>query len=590
MQFLNPIFFLLTIFIAAVILFYFFRKQYVEQPVSSNFLWEQVLNEWQASPWLKKLQQNLLFWLQLLALLLLMLALVKPFWFENALRGDHLILIIDPSASMTAELENSSRFDIAKKRSLELVEMLDGQEVTVIKAGEKPEILLNQETDPTEIHKLINGIEISYEHEQMEKAMNLALSLSSGKDTSIHIFSDGVTRQQVNELMKDQYVEVHNFGQMVENLSLLSFGVSPKSDEIVGVAVIENQASSEKEVHFAVKSEDETLFEQKILIGRNEQKVVHIPSLREMPYYEAVILNNDGYLADNTATSIPSDTNPKIYAIGQLNPFVIKGFEIIGADLLRTEAQNLKQLALDGIMIVEGSSLENLPHQPLILFNNNVEKTKLTERLTGVDDRLLQYVDYDKLYIDSAVKPIEGEWETILSSGDIPLIQKGIINSEPIVIINFSLSDSDWPLQPGFPIFLYNSFEWLSQQTNFLGYFIPGEEKWLNIDEKNSKWEIFTNQNKNLYSLDLANMSFRAPSTPGTYQAISGDKIFYFSVLLDDREKQAKFEPAFTMNELQAEEKGQIRKPNDKIWFWFALLALILMALEWEVYRRGHRV
>jgi len=590
MQFLNPSFFLLTIFIIAVILFYFFRKQYVEQLISSNYLWEQVLNEWQASPWLKKLQQNLLFWLQLIALILLMLALVKPYWSENAVHGEHIVIIIDSSASMSADYEDNNRFLAAKKKALELVEKLGGQEVTVIEASEKPEILLSQETDQAVIRKIINKMELSYGHEQIEKAMNLAVSLSSSMDTAIHIFSDRVTKSQVNEHMKEQYVEVHNIGETVDNLSLLSFGVTPINEQVSGVAVIENQASSSKEVEFSVKSEDEILFQRKLSIQGNEQLVVQIPSLLSKPYYEAVIMNKDGYMADNSATSILTDSNQKVYMIGELNAFAVKGFQTIGAELIRTDLANVQGNDLNGIVVAEENTLQNIPNQPLILFNNNTEKSKLTERLVGVDDRLLQYVNYEKIFIDSAIKPLEGEWETILRSGEHPLVQKGKINGQSIVVINFSLSDSDWPLQPGFPIFLYNTYEWLSQQTDFLGYFTPGEEKWINFDERNQVWGIFTNENENLYTIDLAKTSFKAPSIPGVYQAVSGDKIYYFSVMLDDREKQANVEQAFKQNEIQLEEKGQTSRPNDKIWFLFAILALGLIALEWEVYRRGHRV
>lgn len=590
MQFLNPIFFLLSIFIAAVILFYFFRKQYVEQSISSNFLWEQVLNEWQASPWLKRLQQNLLFWLQLLALLLLMFSLVRPFWFEHALRGEHIILIIDPSASMSAEYENSSRFEVAKKEMIELVDRLGGQEVSIIRASQKPEILLSQETDQTILRKQINSLQLSFEHEQMDKAMNLAASLSSGKDTSVYVFSDGVTKSQVNEHLKEQYVEVHNIGKATGNLSLTSFGVAPVNGQISGVAVIENQASKNREVDFIVKSENAVLFEQKISIDGNQSSVIQIPSLPEKPYYEAVILSDDGYAVDNTSTSIMTESNPKVYTLGEVNSFAVKGFQTIGAELLQTDNGDLKGLDIKGILLVEGSALTNLPKQPLILFNNNSEKVKLTERLTAKEDLLLQYVDYEKIFIDSAVKAIEGEWETILSSGDLPLIQKGKVNGQPIIIVNFSLTESDWPLQPGFPIFLYNSYQWLSQQTGFLGYFGPGEEKWLNINEGNQAWEIFTNQDENLYSLDLTKESFKAPSMPGTYQAVSGNEIYYFSVLLDEREKQANVEKAFKVNEIHSKEKGQIQRPNDKLWFWLVMIALGLIALEWEVYRRGNRV
>lgn len=587
MQLLNPWYFLLSSFILAVILFYFFRKQYEERSVSSNFLWEQVLNEWQASPWLKKLQQNLLFWLQLVALILLMFSLVRPFWLENAVKGDHIIIIIDPSATMSAKFEASSRFEKAKEEMLQLVDQLDGQEVTIIKASEKPEILLSQETDGAVIRKEVNRLQLTYEHEQMDKAMNLAASLTTGKDTSIHIFSDGVSKSKVIEEMDDQYVVVHNVGDHITNASLISFGVAPVDGRISGIALVENQTSEGMELDFTVKSEGEILFEQKLSIEGDQDYVVQIPSLPEKPYYEAQIAIDDGYLVDNHLTSIYSESNPNIYALGEVNPFAIKGFQTIGANLLQTSAGKSLEQNENGIFITEGNSLTHIPNQPVIFFNTNSEKIKLEHPLKAKkDERLLQYVDYEKIYIESAVKAMDGEWETILSSGNLPLIQKGKVNGKPIIILNFSLSDSDWPLQPSFPIFLYHTYDWLSQQANFLGYFAPSEEKWLNMNETNESWEIFNGQDKNLYSLNLAKESFRAPLEPGTYQAVSGDKVYYFSVLLDDQEKDPKIEPAFTLNERQAQEKGEMKSPNDTLWFWLALIALALIALEWEVYRR----
>lgn len=590
MHFLNPIFLILSIFIAAVILFYFFRKQYVEKSISSNFLWEQVLNEWQASPWLKKLQQNLLFWLQLLALLLLMFSLVRPFWVEEAVKGEHLILIVDSSASMSAKYKDSTRFEAAKKAMLELTDRLGGQRVTIIKAGEKPEILLSQETDLAAIRKKVNSIEMSFNHELMEKAMNLAASLSSGKDTSVHIFSDIVTKRQVETLLKDQYVEVHNIGDPIDNLSLASFGVAPFNGEITGIAVIENQSTKNKDVQFIVKSDKEVLFEKNISIQGNDQYVVQIPALKEQPYYEGVITDEDRYPADNMSTSILTEADQKVYTVGNVNSFAIKGFQTIGVELLQTDMQMMNDLAMNGILVAEGSHLSELPNQPVLLFNKQEEKVKLTKEIVVEEDSLLQYVDFGKVYIDSAMKAQEGNWETILSSGSIPLIQKGIVNGYPIVSINFSLADSDWPLQPGFPIFLYNTFHWLSQQSTFLGYFSPGEEKWLNMSEDKQSWEIFNHEDENMYSLDLKKESFRAPISPGTYQAVSGEDVYYFSVLLNDREKHADVGLSFSINESKLQTNGQLERTNDTLWFWLALIAFGVIVLEWEVYRRGHRL
>ncbi|MFC4319856.1 vWA domain-containing protein [Litchfieldia salsa] len=586
MQFLYPWFFLLSFFIAAVILFYFFRKQYEERKIPSNLLWEQVLNEWQASPWLKKLQQNLLFWLQILALLLLMFALIRPFWMQNDLQGNDLILIVDTSASMSAEYGNATRFIVVKEELGKLADKLNGQEVTIIRAGPKPEILLSKETDKSQVNQTIDELELSYNHESMENTVNLAVSLATGKETAIHIFSDSVSRDVLSEV--EQYVEVHNIGKETSNLAIISFGVAPVSKEISGVAVLENQSKKEQEVTFEIHSENELLFEEKVRISGQEEFVVQIPSLPEKPYYEARIKEDDGYQADNELTSIYTDNNPAIFTIGDINPFVVKGFQTIGVEVLQTEVKNVVE-SMNGIFITHSNSLSELPKMPLILFNSSEEKIKLTEPIVAENDSLLKYVDHESIYIDSAVKELEGEWETILKSGSVPLIQKGKHDGQPLIVVNFGLTDSDWPLQPSFPIFLYNSYQWLSQQTNFLGYFSPGEEKWLNVSEGSPTWAIFDGEDENLYTLDLSKESFKAPFLPGTYQAVAGDKINYFSVLIDDREKLPSFETSFKMNELKSQGKSEIESRNDVLWFWLAFIGLLFIALEWEVYRRGFR-
>lgn len=584
MQFLFPLFFLLSFLIAAVILFYFFRKQYEERKISSNLLWEQVLNEWQASPWLKKLQQNLLFWLQILALLLLMLALARPFWLQKDLQGEHLIFIIDPSASMSAKYAAATRFDYAKEELLDLAGKLSGQEVTLIQAGEKPEILLSKETDKGAIKKSINELELSYEHEVMEKAVNLAVSLSTGKDTSIHIFSDSVRKDVLSDV--EQPVVVHNIGKELANVALLSFGVAPVGEQVSGVAVLENQSSKEQELTFQIHSEKELLFEKKVTVAGRDQFVLQIHPLPEKPYYEAIITKDDGYKVDNKLTSIYTETNPPIYTIDDVNPFAVKGFQTLGVEVAQIDAKSIIE-NMNGIFISEASTLQNQPAQPLILFNSSKEKIKLTEPLVAEDDLLLQYVDYKKIYIAEASKELDGDWKTILKSGTVPLIQKGSKDGQPLIVVNFDLTDSDWPLQPGFPIFLYNSYQWLSQQTNFLGYFGPGEEKWLNVSEGSFKWSIYDGDDENLYTLDLSKESFKAPNLPGTYQAVADDKINYFSVLMDEREKHPAVETSFKMNELKSQVKGETKSRNDVIWFWLALIALLLITIEWEVYRRG---
>lgn len=589
MQLLNPWFFLLSIFLAAVVLFYFFRKRYEEQKVPSNMLWEEVQNEWQASPLLKKLQKNLLFWLQIFALFFLMIALVRPYWIKEELKGEHLIFIIDSSATMSAEHEDSIRFERAKAEILDMINQVNGQKVTLIEAGERPEILLSGEMNPSVMKKKLEDLELSYNHDSMEKAVELAYSLSSGNDGVIYIFSDSVQKDGFTDAPKDQYIEVHNVGKETNNISLLSFGVGLYNEEIAGAAVIENQTTEETTVDFIIRSTNKgsPLFKKNITLSSNEQHVLQIPDLPEKPYYEAVILANDGYETDNGMISIFLESKHPVYALGDINPFLVKGFQTIGAKVFQADTE-LVTAEKKGIFLVESSSVEDLPAQPVILFNSGPEKLELKDAITAEKDSLLQYVDYKNIYISQASKGLDGGFQPLLSSGSIPLIEKGMHNGQPIIIVNFSLADSDWSLKPSFPIFLFNAYQWLSQQSDFQGFFEPGEEKWFNVSNDSPPWDIYNSEDENLYTLNLQKERFRAPQKPGIYQAVSGEEIRYFSVLLDDREKNPAVEASFTVNEYKNKsdmEKGR----NDHIWFWLSLIALALIAVEWEVYRRGYR-
>jgi hypothetical protein len=47
-----------------VLLYYFFRKKYIEKKISSTMFWETVMKETKVSPYLQYLQRNALFYLQ----------------------------------------------------------------------------------------------------------------------------------------------------------------------------------------------------------------------------------------------------------------------------------------------------------------------------------------------------------------------------------------------------------------------------------------------------------------------------------------------------------------------------------------------
>ncbi|MCR2820892.1 vWA domain-containing protein [Lederbergia panacisoli] len=592
MGLLNPIFLLLAFLIAAVLVFYMFRKRYENKRIPSNILWEQVMNEWQASPWLDKLQRNLLLFLQLLILFLLMMALVRPYWMTKGIVGEQIIIVIDTSASMSAVHDGTSRFDAAKTEISAMIKDIKNQEVTIIAAGSVPTLLINREANLQKIRNVIDEINLSYEYSDMDKAIRLANSLAVNEESSLFIFSDSVKKEDLKELSETIPISVFNMGEEGENISLKSFGIGEKDHIITGISVVENQSKEQKTAILQINSNENVLFEEKVEMEPGEQKFVQIPKLSESDYYKANILVDDDYSMDNEIIAVNKPSLTKVYLVGDISPFMRRGLENIGYETIQIKEKDMNTDLSDGIVVVENMPMKKWPKRPLIAITpvRDKEIPILTEIITEKDP-VFQYVDFNKTYIQSAFTGNGINLPVIASSDEIPLIQKGTVNGYPALVIQFSIEKSDWPLQTGFPIFLYQSFQWLAATEEFFGFFLPGEKRWLNVEANDKEWKVFNDTGKFINSFNLLEESFTAPQRPGLYQTVVNGRTAYFAVNLDDREKLIPSSSSFSVNQLkQQSDQIKVNRIYDGLWFWFVLIALIILFIEWEVMRRGTRV
>lgn len=113
----NQLPFLLTAIIPLTVLtYYFFRKKYVEKQISSTLFWVEVMKETKASPYLQHLQRNALFYLQMLGLILLVIALLQPYWKTKSIAGDQIIWVVDTSATMLSKKDGQTIFEGHQKK------------------------------------------------------------------------------------------------------------------------------------------------------------------------------------------------------------------------------------------------------------------------------------------------------------------------------------------------------------------------------------------------------------------------------------------------------------------------------------------
>src|SRR2546426_1455125 len=98
MHFTNPLNLIWALPMAGlIVLMYILKLRRRDVLVSSTFLWQQVIRDVQANAPFQKLRKNLLLFLQLLAILLLVLVISRPFWRSKGVGGRSVVIVVDNS-------------------------------------------------------------------------------------------------------------------------------------------------------------------------------------------------------------------------------------------------------------------------------------------------------------------------------------------------------------------------------------------------------------------------------------------------------------------------------------------------------------
>jgi hypothetical protein len=109
-----------------IVLLYFLKLRRVPLEVPSTYLWMKTIEDMHVNSIWQRLRNNLLLWLQLLSVLLMMVAVLRPGCQGEQLLGERFIFVIDQSASMSAtdSANGATRLDRAKDQALALIDRM----------------------------------------------------------------------------------------------------------------------------------------------------------------------------------------------------------------------------------------------------------------------------------------------------------------------------------------------------------------------------------------------------------------------------------------------------------------------------------
>ncbi|KYG25547.1 hypothetical protein AZF04_13735 [Alkalihalobacillus trypoxylicola] len=594
---LAPYFGAMSIFLVGLVALYMFRKQYEERYVASHLFWREALKEYQASKWWHKLQKHLLFFLQFMILLSLIIALIRPFFYsEQSLQGQHLIMVLDTSASMEAEVEDGiTRFEEAQKQMLQLLEEKSNtQRVSIMTVGENPQLLVSQENDYSILEKEILDVEILYSEANFERALSLVEALSVEEETTVHIYSDQL-QQEIVEQSLSSVTNVYNIGneQPFMNVGISSFVINHEQSH--AFIQLNQEGMEEQQVDYQLTIDGEVFLEDSFVLDNEPHSFIYLEDLPAGDTYQIELIENDDYKLDNIATSFsqPSES-PVIYVIGESSPFLSLLLEQISEEIIFANTYSDITEWEDHSIIISFSDENFIPEKPTLFMAQDAgtplqfnEKVPLTERPVQFDgESLLQFTDFSQVFILEAWNVEENSLDVLVQANDIPLISKGYIENQPVLAVHFELEQSDWPLHSDFPIFFYQAVEELSGNERSLGYFAPLEQRPLPLPEK-GLYQVIDEDNQIIDEIGDDESIFVAPSKPGLYRLrhMETNEISYLSVYLPESEQFVKAFESFMVGNGEAPQEGHFTYKNE-FWKIFVLLAFLVLLVEWEVFRR----
>jgi len=534
------------------------------------------MQETRVSPYLKHLQKNALLYLQLLALLLLVLALMNPYVKKSTIVGAQTIFIVDTSATMSAGKEQST-FDTHKKEMLSLVNELDGRPVTLITTGNTPKAIIQQETNTKNIEKAIQELQVTYETAQMNKALDVAQAFVGNTPTSIYVFTDSLDKKQL-PMEKDTVKWIVKGSEKdLTNIAITRFAATTDGQSAMALVQLQNDTDQEQNVTLSIENvKGKEVIAESVALPPNEAITKTFKDLPLEDTMTAKIDAKDDYAVDNSQTVLLQTTTSKIVVDQSMHQLIQKGLQTINSSVKIVPSSQMADNR-DATLVTNQTALLEKMDKPIVLFGrDDVEKVEAIGEVGITSDALLAFSELKDIYV-SALYPGFNDYKTIASVGDQPFIQR---SPKGDIVVLADIADTDWPLHPSFPLFLWSAEQELSESIGSLGIFTPNEQRAVAITK--GDWSIYSQEDEFLSS--ITNGLLTAPMKPGIYTARSNDEEKRFIVQLQAQERVIEKGTSYTLGELPGNGKEEISKASFVP--WFILIILVLLVLEWEVQRR----
>lgn len=588
-----PLFLLLTI--PPVIMLYILKRKYKEEVISSSLLWKEVYKNTRANtPW-EKFKKNIMLLLQIIIILLIILALMKPFLNFGGKSYKNIIMVIDNSASMNTLYDDKSRLEQGKELAKEYLNGIkDGTNTYIISYDNTSNLLLNGDFNKDKARSIIDNIMPSYASGDISEVTSFVKAIGEGigEEYEALIFTDKeISLQDING--KIIYLANSGLNGSIDNISHKFI-----EDKVKVIATVTNNGDSVYEGDFSLYEGDELSKVEAVnlQVGESITLSFELDNINS-EYLKGELSRKDILAEDNTYYHVISENKiNKVLLITKENVFLEKAFGAIeNTEVYKTnDPSNITSTDDYDLYVFDNLMPKSIPTKGSLLFINpssnelfNVLKGGELGEATAVKGEVSTYLEGTQFTL-SNYNIIETPYygKNILTIDNDSIGFKGELNDRKIAALSFDLHNSDFALKKEFPILMYELGEDLiSTGMVYSSNFKSGEKIVLkSSDYENEIKVVYPNGDiENLKAGEEVNSS----KYLGVYKLNQNETKESFAVNFPSKSESNTSVQTIGENENIITSKGQL-KSGINLGPLFILLAMIVVAIEWILYKKGN--
>ncbi len=486
MSLLIPAALAFSIIIPVILLFYFMRPKRQERVVGSTLLWQQASQDLQASrPW-QRLRITALLLLQLLAAIVIVLVLARPATFMRSPIGGNTIIILQTSASMQATDVPPSRFEEAKSSIKDLIDGLGpSDQLSLIAMALTPQVLIAFSSDKSQLTTALQRAKVTNQDADLEQALSLATSLAAGHtDAQVLVIGDGHVLTPDQTLVAPFPVRYLEIGTDAPNAALLALASQTIQGQLVALAQIANYSHQQRSIPVELYADGKLVGVQTAILSAGATGSLQwgpLPPATRLLH--ARIISQDAMAIDHEAWAIVGGSmHGRVLLVTKGNSFLEASLRLqSNIDLFETTPNKYANVGNFDLTVFDGFVPSSLPSGDIFFidpptgsyfFGNSGAEIIISHISAGQDSQnLLNQVDLSTIHVVRMSHQLSAaSWmQSVIVTPQTPLLTAGEQNNRRIAVLSFNLHDSDLPLQPTFPILIYNLVNW------FLPSPVPGQ-------------------------------------------------------------------------------------------------------------------